>query len=75
MTSLSDQLQHCQWQLKHYKERFDNLTSSYDQPRSEIEKANGLYLKQLAVVETITFCLGLEQTSNDLAKEWKEESK
>lgn len=69
MTTLTDQLTHVQWQLKHYKERFDNLASSYDQPRGEIEKANQLYLKQLAVVETIKKLHGFEM----LSEEWKDE--
>ena len=73
MTTLTDQLTHVQWQLRHYKERFDNLASSYDQPRSEIEKANQLYLKQLAVCETVKRCLDCENASLERAKEWKEE--
>lgn len=78
MITLTTQLEHAQWQLRHYKERFDNLASSYDQPRSEIEKANQLYLKQLAICETVKRCLDRENASpkwdhaEEMAKEWKE---
>lgn len=71
MITLTTQLEHAQWQLRHYKERFENLSCAYDQPHSEMRKANDLYLKQMAVVETLKRCLDCEQASLEMAKEWK----
>jgi len=69
MTSLPHQLAQAKRQLEMAKSRFDNLSMSYDQPPSEVRKANEVYITQMAIVETIKKALGFEEA----AREWKEE--